>query len=403
MALAQNNISISEVKTVLNEAYYELSVLCQSSNINKYSLRKPVILPASQSVNNDYWYRGADGMCGFSIPYLSFGSIASLQTKTNVTGVTSMDWIYLKPSGGTDSPFRLGDFRLYAHDSEPCISPATSYKLDTFYNAGSSYTFGVSLDGGDGALNVQLSEMTGFTWSANKMVVVLFNKNTSTHVKTIIASDPMSLSSGGDLVDDLSALSNVNYDAYFLFYNSDLGRYYPIQKSSTVNPVEFSKFYGDYLDFISNQMSYKYNGTYQDWEDIDFDTLGSSALTLITLGYFAVKTTLTNSSNSNITVQKTEFTIDGSSVYSENFIGANVVMRSGTTQITSVTIPSNGAVTVTFESVDPILFYDGDTFTNPTTNQLHYCEFAVVHNGSLTQSLFGGQIKVKYTGSEGWE
>ena len=117
MALVTTNISISIVKAILSNSSTNLSVLATDSSINKWSRYKPVRGSFPTSSNGNY---------GLNIP-------------TN--------WNYNAPTGGTSSPYRLGDFRGYEHDRD--IAGPVIYAKNTDIHLASSYapTITGSLEG----------------------------------------------------------------------------------------------------------------------------------------------------------------------------------------------------------------------------------------------------------------
>ena len=109
MALGTTNISTTLVGNAIGISSKDVGTLCSSPTINKWSKHKPVIYPAISTTGN--WWKAVDGNCGLSIT--EYSNINNLVTAIT-NGVT---WNYNKPTGGASSPYRLGDFRGYAHDA----------------------------------------------------------------------------------------------------------------------------------------------------------------------------------------------------------------------------------------------------------------------------------------------
>ncbi len=108
MALPNSNISTSLVGQTLGTSSRDVGTLCTHPNINKWSKRKP--FRDSVLVQTDpYWWRRSnisDNIrSGFYIP----------------NGVDQV-WSYFKPTGGVNSPYRLGDFRGYEPSAYPTIN-----------------------------------------------------------------------------------------------------------------------------------------------------------------------------------------------------------------------------------------------------------------------------------------
>ena len=74
----------------------DVGTLCKSTKINKWSRYKPV-----------------DGAWpGITLGFEIASTNATKPAKSHFT-----QWVYKPPTGGSNSPFRLGDFRGYDHDS----------------------------------------------------------------------------------------------------------------------------------------------------------------------------------------------------------------------------------------------------------------------------------------------
>lgn len=106
MALGTTNITTTLVGTTIGSASRDVGSLCSSTLINKWSKYKPVIYPNVTTTGN--WWKAVDGNCGLSIPqYVDIDSLLGDNTT----------WVYNKPYGTINSPYRLGDFRGYEHTS----------------------------------------------------------------------------------------------------------------------------------------------------------------------------------------------------------------------------------------------------------------------------------------------
>lgn len=145
MSLANNKItapvSVDDVKSLLGESSNDLATLCKSSKINVWAKYKPTDYNAAFA---DDWSKGKDGNYGLNITVdnrvSSWRALVAEYSKAN-NGYSN---IYKRPSGGSSSPYRLGDFRGYNHKAKPEISDylaATNYiedsqiQLSVAYNA----------------------------------------------------------------------------------------------------------------------------------------------------------------------------------------------------------------------------------------------------------------------------
>lgn len=98
--LSSNNITTSLVRTILGESSNKVSDLCKSPNINMFSKRKPV--------------RDAR----ITIPLNEVGIASNYGLEVPLWNGTNQFWAYNKPRGGSNEPFRLGDFRGYFHEAD---------------------------------------------------------------------------------------------------------------------------------------------------------------------------------------------------------------------------------------------------------------------------------------------
>lgn len=108
-------VGFDDVMTVLGVPTTDVISLCVAENINKWSLRKPYSIPFGASrlrQLTDDDVNGCNG--GFYIPSFNSLSEAYTEAKNNKDAL----WVYDKPTGGMASPYVIGDFLDYRHDSE---------------------------------------------------------------------------------------------------------------------------------------------------------------------------------------------------------------------------------------------------------------------------------------------
>ena len=122
------SVSIKDVQTILGEDSNDLHDLCISDNINKWAWYKPVRYPSVKVINEDI-RRAAK----YGLSYTENTAAKQLlqtpsEQKFNEAALSS-EWIYLKPQGGTNSPYRLSDFVL--EEQEGGTGALIGYKHDT--------------------------------------------------------------------------------------------------------------------------------------------------------------------------------------------------------------------------------------------------------------------------------
>ena len=143
MALGTTNITTTLVGQTIGVASRDVGTLCSSPLINKWSKYKPVIYPVISTTGITNWWKAVGGNCGLSIPmYLSIDSL--------VTAITNgVAWDYNRPTGGSSSPYRLGDFRGYNHNAK--------IPFDSFYVSSIAYNNSVDSTVG-AAMSISLGE-----------------------------------------------------------------------------------------------------------------------------------------------------------------------------------------------------------------------------------------------------
>ena len=117
MALPNDKISIPMVARELGTTENDLGRLCIHPNINKWSKFKPI----QNSKKGDVQLADYISV-NYGIQFPIYSNVASL-----IEGITtrvippapdySPIWKYLRPNGGVNQPYRIGDFRGYKHNS----------------------------------------------------------------------------------------------------------------------------------------------------------------------------------------------------------------------------------------------------------------------------------------------
>ena len=132
-------VSFADVNTVLGTAHTDLATLCKVSQINKWAMYKPESYAVigllslanrkanyfglTPSQNNKakvtmYGYGGTDAMNIGDSGYSMANIIAA-----------NIEWPYTKPSGGSNSPYRLADFNQYIHSARCPIYGWSDWEL----------------------------------------------------------------------------------------------------------------------------------------------------------------------------------------------------------------------------------------------------------------------------------
>ena len=116
--IPNTNVSFNDIRDTLNanggSVTNDIATAFQSrAKINVWSKHKPVRFKGDFPDLKSYWYRGNDILhpCGLNITFLDNDKREI--TIGNIKNATSWDTYTLYPSGGSEQPFRLGDFRGY--------------------------------------------------------------------------------------------------------------------------------------------------------------------------------------------------------------------------------------------------------------------------------------------------
>ena len=121
MSLPYTGLTIQMVAKELGEKSSKLSDLCTSKNINLFAWRKPFAYAANKVELDDYQaWRGR-----------AYGFQMVVQKNKPESGQEMDERYYNPPSGGTEQPFRLGDFRGYSHNAKSPITMNITTEFDS--------------------------------------------------------------------------------------------------------------------------------------------------------------------------------------------------------------------------------------------------------------------------------
>ncbi len=140
MALPNTNITTTLVGTTLGSSSRDVGTLCTHPNINKWSKWKPVR------------FNKVEGLTLADLTGVDFGLIPP-PNNTDYLNVIGFKWVYARPRGGANEPYRLGDFRNYNNIAPPVIilpdnltinrTSSTHYYYDVGISRGSATTLGI--------------------------------------------------------------------------------------------------------------------------------------------------------------------------------------------------------------------------------------------------------------------
>ena len=129
MSISTTNITTTILSQTIGVGSKDVGTLCSSTAVNKWSKYKPISYPSNNGMTLELQQQQIYGLL---IPSTSDAGDETL-------GNT---WIYNKPVGGVNSPYRLGDFRGYNHSS---VQPYSVYIPDTLGTDGTGGNVSVSV------------------------------------------------------------------------------------------------------------------------------------------------------------------------------------------------------------------------------------------------------------------
>lgn len=182
--LGNNNISVTLVKNTLGENTNSVGGLCTSNKINMLSKHKPVRLATDNTDSNPNWWKTSNNMCGINIPVLA-----------SIRDVTTANWTYEKPRGGSAEPYRLGDFRGYEHLAIPdvCSGKKADMVVDIFNDK--QFTIGQETPLNSGSL--QASDFSGSSIGSYYFTAYITTEDGQYNV---VQSAPVNVANGGKTV-----------------------------------------------------------------------------------------------------------------------------------------------------------------------------------------------------------
>lgn len=133
MALASSGITVSAVKTALGTSNNNIGGLCTNNNINIWSVWKPI------SLNAPTLTRDLIKNANYGISIINRTTASALLTA--VQDNNNLGYTYNKPTGGLNSPYRLGDFRNYNHNAQlPVMAQFKNGDKVDIYGVSSDYS-----------------------------------------------------------------------------------------------------------------------------------------------------------------------------------------------------------------------------------------------------------------------
>ena len=160
-------ITRAEVAEMLGESFNSVGELCRSTKINKWSKWKPVK------------YKTYSGITPSQLQTANYGLKPPSRT-TDYASIVNTKWEYERPLGGSNQPFRLGDFRNCNKNAGAIarVEDISSIDLSAITNK----QFSLMLNTGSSNDLITLSDFGGVIGSYYYGIV--FEKGTSKYIQT---------------------------------------------------------------------------------------------------------------------------------------------------------------------------------------------------------------------------
>lgn len=276
---------MSMASNALGYTYNNLSLLCSSSLINKWSLYKPVSSAtnsASMTSSTIHDSSNANFMMmknsnfGLNpnlsqLQYIADWFLAGNQSMSTQTFPTLASWSYTQPSGGASSPYRLGDFRAYNPAATPFLLypsdisfvkesgvqsmtflPAMKYGLNSYEQISNGSLTCDSAEIPLNQLNMGGADLLNGEWSFALLFIL---KQSNGYYNYILCGSYVN-SSTTNYINPISSSMNdtvaVNFDGYFDNTNSPTSRKNLVDKLNALTPSTSSNETADgyYIDAI---------------------------------------------------------------------------------------------------------------------------------------------------------
>lgn len=197
-------VSIDDVKQALGVGSNDLGTLCKSVKINMWSRKKPVIFNQLFPALDSDWWLSTEGNCG-----IVASSLQSIEAVISAIDNNTITINYMRPSGGTLSPYRISDFIGYNSAAAfPFDQPS-----DKQYIKGGDNIFYVPIDSSTKQDSVSLNNL-GFV--VGKYSLVIFKRILDSDVQFFTSDLPSDGNSVESVTVDMTLLSG-EYDVYFGF------------------------------------------------------------------------------------------------------------------------------------------------------------------------------------------
>ena len=221
MALPNTGITSTMVANKIGASSRKWSVLCSHPNINKWSKWKPV------------HYNTQQPLTLAQLEATNYGLIVPTPS-ANYASVVSAGWKYNKPTGTSTSPYRIGDFRNYYHNS---VAPMAVQEDISMLDGQQALPISAIITTETNPNSIGISDLTDGTVGAfgNYYYGVVVTSGATAVMQTASTT----IANGGTdfvLNSTHAVFSGTNIKAYHIFSNSRVDTLTPV---ASVNGVKF--------------------------------------------------------------------------------------------------------------------------------------------------------------------
>lgn len=304
-------VSIDDVKSVLGESSNDLATLCKSANINMFSRYKPVSYPKLFDVTDA------------ERKSIGHGISPASKASTSLSGalikeVAQLNWSYTKPSGGSSSPYRLGDFKGYYHDAVPVVQCVYDGGFSHAISNSNTFKIHFDIDPGESTYNLQGYDLTAGNINLKEYRFTAYIEYTNGQSKGIYQSNYILDSSGniqGDVINvNVSGWSSAVYYVYICMVKVSDGAYtyIPLPKAGDYNPwkmlLSIDASAGLIIVSNNSQTSFapSYNGVYHTYDSVMDEGTSQYAMSNYD-GQLLVHIKVKNKSSSSKTYNRSDF------------------------------------------------------------------------------------------------
>ena len=390
MALGTTGISTTLVANTIGVGSNDIGTLCTSNRINVWSKWKPVSYRTMGSLTLD------------QLKEINYGL-----TTTPVTNPDDLtEWLCIHPSGGSSSPYRLGDFRNYNHAATSPFFAVLNFDVNKLDTDTCRIDFMFNVGGSDTSLG--LSDFIGTT-IGSLYVAVILNNGTTNYIKTsdvninngaAYIEFPIKTGYFADFIGELSAkvvLCTLPFTSLTLLSSVTGNTYYPflvgsISEATCVINVRDSIALSMYATKISRSptiLSTSIETYITTPDNPDAFYFGTN------YGELYLTISATNNSSNDVSIGN-HFALEAMpsivGTFSSGIINCKLYDSAGTA-INSLIVPANSSTTFKIGAPN-ILFMNNGLASTPTGTVQIQSFILPYYNGDSVNITIGGPINI---------